>query len=170
MGDRLASDQGRGTDRSRPEPRAGSVDRPIGVAPAVVGIVQTGLDGRALGLDQPLHPHADQPDPGPLQPERVEEGRRGGIDLAGHVSGVAQGATAGDRREVGEAHFEGDGAPEEPGGADSGGGAVGQAQQLAVDQRGVVDVGGECLVRADAFLALLRHDPPRITPQARSCS
>jgi hypothetical protein len=130
----------------------------------VVGVVQTGLDGRPLSVDQTLHPHADQPDPGPLQTEGVEESGRGGIDLAGHVGGVAQGAAAGDRREVREAHLEGDGAPEKPGGADPSGRAVGQPEQLSVDERGVVDVGGEGLVRADAFLALLGHDPPCIAP------
>ena len=55
---------------------------------------------------QPLDPHAHQPDPGALQPQRVVQVARGAVDLPGHVGGLAQGPGPGDRGEVGEPHLD----------------------------------------------------------------
>ena len=48
--------------------------------------------------------------------------------------------------------------------AQPGGGALGQAEQLAPDDTGIVDVAGERLLRADALVRLVRHDAALVTP------
>ena len=65
---------------------------------------------RRVGVDQALGPHPHQPDPGPVQPERVEERPRGVVELLPDVGGDVEGAAAGDRGEVGEADLDADGA------------------------------------------------------------
>jgi hypothetical protein len=79
-------------DRPRSEARTGPVDRPIGLAPTVVGLVQTGLDGGALQRHELFHAHPDQPDSSALETEGVEERDRGFVDLATDVGGLAKGA------------------------------------------------------------------------------
>src|SRR5690242_16480006 len=96
------ADQAGRPDTARAEPGAGPVDRPVGVAPAVVGLVEGALDGGTLALDEPFHPHAHEPDPGALETQGVVETLGRVEDLAADVGGVAQGAAAGDGGEVGE--------------------------------------------------------------------
>ena len=70
------------------------------------------LDDGLPAVDEPFEPHADETHPRPLQTQPVEQRPGRGVDVARDVGGVAQGAGAGDRREVGEAHLERHRAPE----------------------------------------------------------
>ena len=126
--------------------------------------------GALADVDEALHPHPDQPDPGPLEAQGVEQGTGRGVDVAADVGGVAQGPGPGDRREVGEPHLDRDGAAHHAGGADPGGGAVAELEQVAVDDGRVVDVVGEGLVGADAASRAGSGTTARGSrPQASAC-
>src|SRR6476659_9983039 len=154
---RVADEAGR-ADAPGPEPGTRAVDGPVGLAPPLLGLVEEALDGGARTLDEPLHPHPDEADPGALQAQGVVQAAGRLVDLAAHVGGVAQGPAAGDRGEVGEPDPDGDGAPEHPGRPDAGRRPVAELEQLAVDVGRVVDIELERLVRADAALAADRFD------------
>ena len=103
--------------------------------------------------------HPDQAQPGPrVEARRRVQGTGGGVDLPGHVGRLGQRPRPGDRLEVGQPQLHhhrpghratGPQAPRRP---------PGQPEQLPADHLGVVHVGGEGLLRADA---LVRH--PGIT-------
>ena len=112
-----------------------------------------------LGLHQSLDPDPDQAQPGPVQPERLVQLARGGVEDGGHVGGLGQGLGPGDRREVGEPDLDAHGAADQPGGPQPAGRALGQPQQLAADDVRVVDVTAEGLLGTDALVRLVRHDP-----------
>ena len=123
------------------------------------GRTQEQLAGVALGLEQPLHPDPDQPDPGSLQPEGPVESERRLVDGAPGVGGLGERLRAGQGGEVGEAHLDADGAAEHPVRAQPGRGALGEPQQLATDHLGVVDVPVERLLRPGGAVRLVRGDP-----------
>ena len=50
----------------------GAVDGLVGLRPAVLAVAEDELALHPGARHQALHPHADEPDPGPLQAERVE--------------------------------------------------------------------------------------------------
>ena len=111
--------QRRGTDRAGTEAAGGAVGGQLGVPPAELPGAQLQLLRRRAGVHQPLGPNPHQADPGPVEPEGVEQRPRGVVELLPDVGGDVQGAAAGDGGEVGEADLDADGArqPADPSGA-----------------------------------------------------
>ena len=70
--------QARRTDRGAPEPVDGAVGSPVRLVPAVLTFAEEQLSVDPLARQQSLDPYSDQPDPGPLEPERVVEPGHGG--------------------------------------------------------------------------------------------
>ena len=121
-------------------------------------LVERHLDRRRGGLGELLDAHPDQTDAGALQAEGVVELTGQRRDVAGDVGGIAKGAGARDRREVGEAHLDAHRPPDEAGGPQPGGRLVREREQGAVDDLGVVDVVVEGALVADGALAADRLD------------
>ena len=80
-GSAVAVQQGGGAHRAGAEAPGGPVGGQLGLPPAVLPGPELQLLRRGAGVDQALGPDADQPDPGPVEPERVEEGPRGVVEL-----------------------------------------------------------------------------------------
>ena len=103
------ADQRRRPDAPEPNrPTAPSTARsasrhPYSRAPSVQ------LPVASAGRGEALDPDADQPDPGPVQLERVVERAGGGVDLVAGVGRRGQRPGPGDRAEVGEPHLDADG-------------------------------------------------------------
>src|SRR5690242_8760334 len=74
------ADQAGRADAPGPEPGAGAVDGPVGLAPALLRLVEQALDGRARALHQALHPHPDEADAGALEAQGVVQAASGLVD------------------------------------------------------------------------------------------
>ena len=168
-----------GSPDGPPRPRTGRVarstarsasDHPCSRSPS------TSWRCTVVARHQPLDPHPDQPDPGPLQARaRRSSPAAVAVDLAGHVGGLGHRAGAGDRGEVGEPHLERDGAAGHPGGPHPAGSPWPRAAAArAATTVAVVGVAAEGLVGAHALVGLVRarggRGRRRSVPQARWCS
>src|SRR5215467_6402834 len=142
-------------DRVRPEAAGDPVHRLLGVPPGSGLLAQRELGGRPGHRDEARGAHPDQPQPrARVQARRRVQVAGGGIDLAGHIGGLGQGARAGDGGEVGEPQLHHDGPGHGATRPQAAGRPPGQPEQLPADHLGVVDIGGEGLLRPDA---LVRH-------------
>jgi len=129
-----------------------------GLAAAVLTSTQLQLPRRRPGRHQALGPDADQPDPGAVQAEGVEERAGGVVELLPDVGGDVEGAAADDRGEVGEADLDRDRAGQPAARAQPARRPLGQPQQLPVDDGRVVDVGAEGLLVPGRPLRLVGDD------------
>src|SRR5687768_2881497 len=59
------------------------------LAPALGTLAEEELPGSGVGVGQPLDADPDEPDPGPVEAQRVVEAPRGGVEVLGHVGGLA---------------------------------------------------------------------------------
>src|SRR3954453_12562599 len=103
-----AVQQRRGADRAGPEPPGGAVGGEVRLAPAVFPRAELPLLRRGADVDQPLRADPDQPDPGAIEPEGVEQRPGGPVELVPDVGGDRPRPAAGDRGEVGEAPLDAD--------------------------------------------------------------